>query len=137
MLLRICFRFKRSNSRSIHCGRYRHNKKLIDFYIRQLSLPDEGSNRFSLLSFNTQSEIKALSTTLGTAMQIGGLVAAYSTESVVEEFSRYIPFIGIAIASPMSHGTTYYFLSKWLGKLEEIALKVLEETLENVSSHQL
>ena len=67
-------------------------KREIDFYIRQLSLPDEGSNRFSLLSFNTQSEIKALSTTLGTAMQIGGLVAAYSTESVVEEFSRYIPF---------------------------------------------
>ena len=106
-----------------------------DFYISQLGIPDEGSNRFSLLSFNIQSEIKALSTTLGTAMRIGGLVAAYSTESVVEEFSRYIPFIGVAIASPMSYGATYYFLSKWLGQLEETALKVLEETLDNVRSH--
>ena len=110
-------------------------KTEIDFYKSQLGLPDEGSNKFSLLSFNTQSEIKALSTTLGTALGIGGLVAAYSTESVVEEFARYIPFIGIAIASSLSYGATYYFLSKWLGKLEEIALKVLEETLSNVSSH--
>ena len=110
-------------------------KTEIDFYKSQLGLPDEGSNKFSLLSFNTQSEIKALSTTLGTALGIGGLVAAYSTESVVEEFARYIPFIGIAIASSLSYGATYYFLSKWLGKLEEIALIVLEETLRNVSSH--
>ena len=111
-------------------------KTEIDFYKRQLGLPDEGSNKFSLLSFNTQSEIKALSTTLGTALQIGGLVAAYSTESVFEEFARYIPFIGIAIASSYAtYRATYYFLSKWLGKLEEIALKVLEETLSNVSSH--
>ena len=110
-------------------------KTEIDFYKSQLGLPDEGSNKFSLLSFNTQSEIKALSTTLGTALGIGGLVAAYSTESVVEEFARYIPFIGIALASSLSYGATYYFLRKWLGKLEEIALKVLEETLSNVSSH--
>ena len=110
-------------------------KTEIDFYKSKLGLPDEGSNKFSLLSFNTQSEISALRTTLGTALGIGGLVAAYSTESVVEEFARYIPFIGIAIASSLSYGATYHFLSKWLGKLEEIALKVLEETLSNVSSH--
>ena len=110
-------------------------KSEINFYISQLGLPQEGSNRFSLLSLNTQTEVKALSTALGSAMGIGGLVVAYSTESVVEEFSRYIPFIGIAIASPLSCGATYYFLSKWLEQLEEIALKVLEETWHNVRSH--
>ena len=110
-------------------------KREIDFYTSQLGLLEKGSNRFSLLSFNTQSEIKALSTTLGTAMQIGGLVAAYSTESVVEEFARFIPVIGIAIASSLSYAATYYFLSKWLEKLEEFALKVLEEKLGNISSH--
>ena len=99
-------------------------KTEIDFYKSQLGLPDEGSHKFSLLSFNTQSEIKALSTTLGTAFRIGRLVAAYSTESVVGEFARN-----------NNNGATYYFLRKWLGKLEEIALKVLEETLSNVSSH--
>ena len=110
-------------------------KREIDFYTTQLGLPDEGSNAFSLLSLNTQSEIKALSSTLGTAMRIGGLVAAYSTESVVEEFARHIPFIGIDLASSLSYGATYYFLLKWLEKMEEIALTVLEETLGNVSSH--
>ena len=74
-------------------------KKEIDFYIRQLGLPDEGSNRFSVLSLNTQSEIKALSTTLGTTMQIGGLVAVYSTESVVEEFARVITGIPVVAQS--------------------------------------
>ena len=107
-------------------------KSEINFYVSQLGLSQEGSNRFSLLSFSTQTVVKALSTALGSAMQIGGLVTAYSTESVAEEFSRYILFIGIAIASPLSYGATYYFLSKWLGKLEEVALKVLEEKLHNV-----
>ena len=109
-------------------------KREIDFYKSQLGLPDGGSYRFSVLSLNTQSEIKALSTTLGTAMRIGGPVAAYSTESVVEELSRDIPLISIAMVSSLSYGATYYFLWKWLGKLEEIALKVLEETLGNVWS---
>ena len=68
-------------------------------------------------------------------MRIGGLVAAYATEDVVEEFSRYIPFIGIVIASSLSYGATYYFLSKWLGKIEEIALRVLDQSLDNVRSH--
>ena len=107
-------------------------KREIDFYKSQLGLPDEGSNKFSLLSLDTQSEIKALGITLGGAMRIGGLVAAYATESIVEEFARFFPFIGIAMASSLSYATTYYFLSKWLEKLEEIALKVLEETLGNV-----
>ena len=110
-------------------------KREIDFYISQLGLPQEGSNRFLLLSFNTQTQIKALSTTLGSTMQIGGLLAAYATESAVEEFSRYIPFIGTAIASSLSYGATYYFLSKWLGQMKEIAFKVLEETLYNLRSH--
>ena len=97
-------------------------KREIDLYLSQLNLPQEGSNEFSLLSFKTQTEIKSWSTALGSAMRIGGLVTAFATEDVVEEFSRYIPFIGIVIASSLSYGATYYFLSKWLGKIEEIAL---------------
>ena len=110
-------------------------KREIDFYISQLGLPEEGSHRFSSLGLKTQTQIKALSTALGSTMKIGGLLAAYATESVVEEFSRYIPFIGTAIASSLSYGATYYFLSKWLGQMEEIALKALEETLYDLQSH--
>ena len=110
-------------------------KSEIDFYRGQLNLPQEGTHRFLLLSFDTQTQIKALSTALGSTMGIGGLLAAYSADSVVEEFSRYIPFIGTFIASSLSYGTTYYLLSKWLGQMEEIALKALEETLHKLRSH--
>ena len=107
----------------------------INFYISQLGLSQEGSDRFSFLVSNTQTQVKALSAVLGSTLQISGLLAAYATESAVEEFSRYIPFIGTAIASSLSYGATYYFLSKWLGQMEEIAFKVLEETLYNLRSH--
>ena len=110
-------------------------KNEINFYISQLGLPDEGSSRFSMLSFKTQSEIKASSMMLGNVVQIGRLVAAYSAESVIEEYARFFPIIGGVAASSLSYGATYYFLWKWLGQLEEIALKVLEETFDNIGSH--
>ena len=86
-------------------------KREIDLYIDQLNLPQEGSNEFSLLSFKTQTEIKSWSVVRDNTIKIGRLVAAYTIEDV-EEFSRFIPFIGIAIASSLSYGATYYFLSK-------------------------
>ena len=102
-------------------------------YISQLGIPPEGSNRFSLLSFNTQTEVKALSTALGSTVQIGRLLATYVTESVVEECFCYFPFIGTIIAGPLSYSATYYLLSKWLRKMDKIALK--EEILQNARSH--
>ena len=110
-------------------------KREIDFYTTQLGLPDEGSNAFSLLSLNTQSELKAFSLTVSTFTRIGELLEKNCTESVVREFSRSIPVIGVVTASSLSYGATYYFLSKWLAQLEEFALKVLEEKLRKVSSH--
>ena len=110
-------------------------KREIDFYTTQLGLPDEGSNAFSLLSLNTQSELKAFSLTVSTVTRIGELLEKNCTESVVLEFSRSNPFVGVATASSLSYGATYYFHSKLLEKLEEIALTVLKETLGNVSSH--
>lgn len=104
----------------------------INFYKSQLGLPEEGSNRFSLLSLNTQNELKALGTALGSVTKIGSLVVAYSTESVVGEFARFIPFIGIAVASSLSYGATYYFLKWWLNDMEKLAVKVLKETLDKI-----
>ena len=109
-------------------------KHEVNFYMSQLGIPPEGSKRFSLLSFNTQTEVKALSTALGSTMQIGGLLATYATETVMEEFARYIPFVGAIIACPMSYGATYYLLSKWLRKMEKIALKASEEILQSARS---
>lgn len=104
----------------------------INFYKSQLGLPEEGSNRFSLLSLNTQNELKALGTALGSVMKIASLVVAYSAESVVEEFAHFIPFIGIAVASSLSYGATYYFLKWWLNDMEKLAVKVLKETLDKI-----
>ena len=110
-------------------------KREVDFYISQLGIPPEGSKRFSLLSINTQTEVKTLSSALGSVVQIGGLLSIYATESVVEEGLRYLPFIGTIIASPLSYSATYYLLSKWLRKMNKIALKALEEILQNARSH--
>ena len=109
-------------------------KSEVNFYISQLGLPEEGSNAFSLLSVNTQSEIRKLGLMQSTIQQIGELLVKISTEKVVEEFSRST-LLGVAIASSLSYCATYYFLLKRLEKLEEIALTVLEEKLRNVSSH--
>ena len=106
----------------------------VNFYKNQLGIPPEGSNRFSLLSFNTQTEVKALSTALGSTMQIGELLATYATENVMEEFARCIPFVGATIACPMSYGATHYLLSKWLRKMEKIALNAWEEILQSARS---
>ena len=108
-------------------------KKEINFYMIQLGLPQERTQRFLMLNNNTQNQIMAFTAALSGTTEICGLLSAYATESAAEEFSHCIPFIGIAIASPLSYGAIYYFLSKRLGELEEIALTVLEETLNRVS----
>ncbi|XP_022785229.1 interferon-inducible GTPase 5-like [Stylophora pistillata] len=101
----------------------------INFYKSQLGLPEEGSNsRFSMLSINTQNEVKTLTASFSNALQMGKLAAAYSAEGVVEEFVRIIPFIGLTIAGPLSFGATYYFLKSWLEDMEKLAIKVLRET---------
>ena len=107
-------------------------KREIDFYIFQLGVPREGEPIFLLLNNNIQTQIIAFIAAFGGHAEICGLLAAYATDNAVEEFTRCIPFIGIAIASPLSYGATYYFLSKSLENLEEIALTVLEEILNNV-----
>ena len=109
-------------------------KSEVDFYISQLGLPEEGSNAFSLLSVNTQSEMRELGAMQSTIQRISELLVKISTKRVVVEFSRSTLF-GVVMASSLSYGTTYYFLLKQLEKLEEIALTVLEEKLRNVSSH--
>ena len=108
-------------------------KREIYLYINQLGLPQEGTQRFLLLNNNTQTQIIAFIAAFGGTTEICELLAAYATDSAVEEFTRCIPFIGIAIASPLSYGATYYFLSKSLERLEELALRVLEEILNNVA----
>jgi len=54
-----------------------------------------------------------------------------ATSLVVEEFSRYIPFIGSLIAAPISFAGTYYMLKYVLDRLDRVAMEVVSYAAEN------
>ena len=62
---------------------------------------------------------------LTTAAQLTGFLAPYVAGAAVEEFTRFIPVVGSAIASGMSFGATYLALSNLLTNVEEAAKLVL------------
>ena len=82
--------------------------KEITFYRTQLGLPEEGSAEFANLQVNTQNDVRKWCLT--TAAQLSGFLVAYATEATAEEFTRFIPIIGLVIAGGISFATTYYGL---------------------------
>ena len=50
-------------------------------------------------------------------------LTTYSAGTTIEEFARFIPFIGSAIAGGISFACTYSFLHKSLDELEKIAVR--------------
>ncbi|KAL9953047.1 hypothetical protein ACROYT_G040398 [Oculina patagonica] len=103
----------------------------ISFYRSQLGIPQEGSDRFAMLSGTTQKEVKAIWATMASVTQVGGLVAKYASEQAAEEVTRMIPFVGFLAAGAMSCGSTYYFLKHCLENMEKTALLVLKEASDN------
>lgn len=103
----------------------------ISFYRSQLGLPEEGSERFAMLSDNTEKEVKAIWATMTSVSHIGGLMAAYATEQAAEEVTRFIPFVGWLAAGALSFAGTYYFLKQRLKEMEKVALLVLKEAVDN------
>ncbi|CAH3189105.1 unnamed protein product, partial [Porites evermanni] len=97
----------------------------LSLYRSQLGLPEIGSAEFVQLHFATKE--KVLSVTLTTAAQLSPYFASYAASTAIEEFARYIPFIGVAIASGISFSATYYALSKLLTNVEEVAKLFLKE----------
>lgn len=100
----------------------------LSLYRIQLGLPEIGSAEFAKLHLATRE--KVLSVGLTTAAQLSGVLAPYGAEAAVEEFTRFIPVIGLAIASGMSFGATYYALNRLLTNVEEAAKLVLKEAAE-------
>ena len=96
----------------------------VDFYRSQFGLQDENSDAFQILS--PEKKERARKFFLASAAEIGKLVAVYSTSSAVEEFARYIPFVGSAIASSISFSSTNYFLHCCLNDMEQTALDILQ-----------
>ena len=104
----------------------------LSLYRTQLGLPEIGSAEFAKLHLATKE--KVLSVSLTTAAQLSGLLAPYAAEAAVEEATRYIPVIGLAIASGMSFGATYYALSTLLTNVEEAAKLALREAAEKTAA---
>ncbi|XP_029182159.2 interferon-inducible GTPase 5-like [Acropora millepora] len=103
--------------------------KELSLYRSQLGLPEEGSAEFAKLHVTTKE--KVLKVGLTTAAQLSEFLAPYAAEAAAtEEVARYLPFIGLVIASNMSFGATYYALHKLLGAVEDAALSVLREAHE-------
>ena len=106
--------------------------KELSFYRSQLGLPEIGSAEFARLHLATKE--KVIKVGLTTAAQLSTILAPYATEAAVEEVTRFIPFVGLAIASGMSFGTTFYALTQLLKNVEEVALLVLKEAAEKTAA---
>ena len=106
--------------------------KELRFYRSQLGLPEIGSAEFAKLHLATKERVIAVSLT--TAAQLSGILAPYTAEAAFKEVTRFIPFVGLAIASGMSFGATYYALTQLLKNVEEVALLVRKEAAENTSA---
>ena len=60
-------------------------------------------------------------------------LTAYSAGTTIEEFSRFIPFIGSAIAGGISFACTYSFLHKSLDELERMAVRYVAKAASTES----
>ena len=106
----------------------------ITFYRTQLGLPEEGSAEFANLQVNTQENVRRMC--LKTAAQVTRFLTVYAAEASVEEFVRFIPLLGLALAGGMSFATTYYGLQHCLGKVEEVALTILNEAAQRSANRR-
>ncbi|XP_068696113.1 interferon-inducible GTPase 5-like [Montipora foliosa] len=104
----------------------------LSLYRSQLGLPEIGSAEFTRLHFATREKVVKVGLT--TAAQLSGFLAPYAFEAAVEEATRYLPYVGFAIASGMSFAATYYALYRLLGTVEEAALCVLREAAEKTAA---
>jgi uncharacterized protein (DUF697 family) len=109
----------------------------VNLYKSQLGLPKEKSNEFQeMTKVNQETILKFCFTSMaalaqsvqGYTYEARSQAKRYATSTLVEEFARYIPFIGSLIASSISYGCTYYFLRQCLNELKKTALNHLDET---------
>ncbi len=107
----------------------------MSFYKSQFGLPEENSDEFRRMAPENQEKISKFFVT--SAVDIAKLIAVYSASSSVEEFSRFIPFVGIFIAGNISFSSTYYFLHQCLKEMEEAAMTFLDETSSRVRDEYL
>lgn len=105
-------------------------KNELTLYKSQLGLLDENSPQFQRMSAENQEKFRKFC--LSGVTGIGNLLAHYAKRSTVEEYSRFIPIVGIFVAGSISFATTYHFLQQCLNELEKTALDYLDEINTNI-----
>ena len=105
--------------------------KEISYYISQLCLPPLGTSDFFKLSVATQGRIREVS--IQSTAQLSAYLAPYAAESTIEEYVRYVPYVGQAIAGGLSFAATFSALRGCLQKVEEASLAVIKESAEKGS----
>ena len=100
----------------------------ISLYRSQLCLPSLGSSDFFKLSVATQGRVREVS--IQSSAQLSVLLAPYAAESTIEEYVRYVPYVGSAIAGGLSFAATFSALRGYLQKVEEASLAVIQESVE-------
>ncbi|XP_015756359.1 PREDICTED: interferon-inducible GTPase 5-like [Acropora digitifera] len=93
----------------------------LSLYRSQLGLPEEGSDEFAKLPLATKE--KVLEVGLTTTAQLIEFLAPYVAAATGKKVERYLPAVGLAIASGMSFGATYYALYNLLVTVEDAALR--------------
>ena len=94
----------------------------VALYRSQLGIPNRESVEFSHLTGTTKNKIlKTFS---------DNLLCDVMEDNSVEQFIKYIPFIGVLIMTPKVFYDTCHFLEHSLELVEDAALSVLEEAAE-------
>ena len=103
----------------------------ISCYRSQLCLPGLGTSDFLKLSVATQGRIREVS--IQSTAQLYAYLAPYALESSIEEYVRFVPFVGSALAGGLSFAATFSALRGCLQKVEEASLAVIKESAEKGS----
>ena len=98
----------------------------LKFYKSQLGIPKEGSSKFSKLSSDTQTKVKAIVILLA---NVTSYFVKFAAVEAAEQVSLFLPLVGWLIAGVISWLTTYHFLNKKLKEMEEVAFFVLKEAV--------
>ena len=104
----------------------------LSLYRSQLGIPEVGSAEFVKLHLATREKVLQVSFT--TSAQLAVFLVSYTAEEAIEEAIRFIPFVGLLVASTMSFGATHYALHKLLEAVKDVALLIIKEATDKAVS---
>nr|XP_058955330.1 interferon-inducible GTPase 5-like [Pocillopora verrucosa] len=103
----------------------------ISQYLAQIGIPKEGSEIFDILGDTTKKQVVSLYLNFASAAGITSVLAKEASTGVAaEEFFRFIPYIGSAIAGGLSFAGTFAVLRVALNRIEAVALDVLKDAAQ-------